>query len=123
MTPTTSAPSVLTTSKYSGPIFPTKSSHCYSTTLLLLLLLSRQHSKVLYRWGVRRREKKKKTQKSRSQEKAVGFSSASLFLARKREAVKNNFINYLTRFVHYVEHLQMTKLKTANIFKNINKQN
>ena len=41
---------------------------------------SSQHSKVLlYRWGVRRR-REKKSQKSRSEEKMVGFSSAPYFL-------------------------------------------
>ena len=44
---------------------------------------SRQHSKVLYHWEVRRRGK----QKSRNKEKVVGFNSASLFPTRKWEAV------------------------------------
>ena len=37
--------------------------------------------------GVQEKRKDRKTQKSRSEEKVVGFSSASLFPARKREAV------------------------------------
>ena len=52
---------------------------------LLRSNLSRQHSKVLYHWEVRRRGKAGKTRKSRSKEKVVGFSSASLFPARKQQ--------------------------------------
>ena len=51
---------------------------------------SRWHSKVIYRWRVRKREKRektKKTRKTRREEKVVGFSSVSLFPARKREEV------------------------------------
>ena len=55
-----------------------------------LLLLrsngSRQHSKVLYRCGGRRRGKRK-TRESRREEKVVGFRSAFVFLTRKRETV------------------------------------
>ena len=49
---------------------------------------SRQHSKVLYRWG-RGQEKRKdrKSQKSMNEEKVVGFSSASVFPPRKWETV------------------------------------
>ena len=46
---------------------------------------SRQHLKVLHRWGVRRRGKAGKKRKSRS--KVVGFRSTSLFPARKLETV------------------------------------
>ena len=55
--------------------------------LLLKCNPSKQHSKVLYRCGVRGKGKAQKTRKSRSKEKVVGFSSASLFPERKREAV------------------------------------
>ena len=41
---------------------------------------------MLYHWEVRRRGKRK-TQKSKREEKVVGFTSASIFLVRKREAV------------------------------------
>ena len=37
--------------------------------------------------GVKEKRKERKTQKSSSEEKVVSFSSASLFLARKGEAV------------------------------------
>ena len=62
----------------------------------LLLLLrssnpSRQHSKVLNRWGAGE-EERRKTLKSKSEEKVVGFSSASLFLARKQETVTQDGI-------------------------------
>ena len=42
---------------------------------------------MIYRWEVKRKRKDRKTQKSRSEEKVVGFSSAYLFPARKWEAV------------------------------------
>ena len=49
---------------------------------------SRQHSKVLYRWGVgQEKRRERKSRKIRSEEKVVGFSSASVFLARKLQAV------------------------------------
>ena len=48
---------------------------------------SKQHSKVLYRWGDQKKRKDRKLRKRGSEEKVVGFSSASLVLARKREAV------------------------------------
>ena len=54
--------------------------------LLLRINPGRQHSKGLYRWGSRER-KDTKEWRSRSEEKVVGFSSASLFYAGKREAV------------------------------------
>ena len=57
---------------------------------ILLVLLSnpsRHHSNALYRWGVRRGGKTGKHKKSRSKEKVVFFSSASLYTARKWEAV------------------------------------
>ena len=47
----------------------------------MLLLLE-----VLYRWGSGE-EDEMKTRKSRREEKVVGFSSASLFPARKQEAI------------------------------------
>ena len=56
----------------------------YTTYTIYILLRSnpcRQHSKVLYRWEVTRRGKR------RSEEKEVGFSSVSLFLARILKAV------------------------------------
>ena len=43
--------------------------------------------KVLYHLGGKEKRKDRKTQKTRIEEKVVGFSSASLFLARKWEAV------------------------------------
>ena len=45
---------------------------------------SRQNSKAIYCWGG---QEKRKDRKSRSEGKVVGFSSASLFHARKWEAV------------------------------------
>ena len=71
---------------------------------LLLLLLrsrsrpSRQHSKVPYHWGVRRKDWK--TRKSKNEEKVAGFISASLFSGRKREVVTQAGtmgIDHLTR--------------------------
>ena len=49
---------------------------------------SKQHSKVLTIWfGGQEKRKGRKTRKSKSEGKAVGCSSASLLLARKREEV------------------------------------
>ena len=48
---------------------------------------SRQHTKVLYRWRGQKKRKDWKTGKNRSEKKVVGYSSASLFLARKWETV------------------------------------
>ena len=55
--------------------------------LLLKSDSSRPHSMVLYCWGVKRRGKTGNHGKIRSENKVVGFSSASLFLARKWETV------------------------------------
>ena len=63
--------------------------------ILLLLLrssLSRHYSKILYR----RKRKDRKSQKSRSEMKVVGFSSASLFPARKQEAVTQDGTGRIT---------------------------
>ena len=63
--------------------------YIYPSIYILLLWRSnpsRQHSNVLYCWGQNRR-KDRKTQQSKSGEKVVGFSSASLFPAMKGEAV------------------------------------
>ena len=57
---------------------------------ILLLLRSNpggHHLKVLYRQGGQEKRKERKIWKSRSEEKVVGFSSPSLFSARKEEAV------------------------------------
>ena len=54
--------------------------------LLLRSNPSRQHYKELYRWGSRE-EERRKSQKSRNEEKVVGFSFASIFPTRKWEAV------------------------------------
>ena len=53
--------------------------------LLLRSNPSRQYSKILYNWGLRRRGKK--MWKRRSEEKGVGFLLGSLFPTRKLEAV------------------------------------
>ena len=75
-------------------VYATRSNFCYEPMvepqlLLLLLLLmsnsSRQHSKVLYRWEVRKRGKTGKQGKVGGRESG-GFSSASL-PPRKREAI------------------------------------
>ena len=58
---------------------------CVYIYILLRINSSRQHSKVLYRRGVKRKDRK--IRKSRSEEKVVGFTSTSLFPARKWEAV------------------------------------
>ena len=62
-----------------------------SRYILLLLLRSnpsRQHSEVLYRWGGGKEKREdRKTRKSRSKEKIVGFSPSSLLPGRKLEAV------------------------------------
>ena len=47
----------------------------------------RQHSQVLYHWGVRIRGKTEKHGKVRGKEKVIGASSASLFPARIQVAV------------------------------------
>ena len=65
--------------------------HPLSLSLYIFLLLlrsnpSRQQSKVLYRWGVRRRGKTGKHRKV-GEKKVMGFSSASLFPERKWKAV------------------------------------
>ena len=63
-----------------GPLTP-------PTPFIYIIIISnpnRQHSKVLYRSGC---QEKRKTREIRSEEKAVGFSSVTQFLARKREAV------------------------------------
>ena len=54
--------------------------------LLLLSNASRLQSRI-YIAGKEGEEGRQKTRKSRSEEKLVGFSSVSLFLKRKREAV------------------------------------
>ena len=73
---------------------------CFSFTNLLLSLISchvacllllrsnpsRHHSKILHRWGVRRRGKIGKHGKV-GVKRVVGFSSASLFPTSKQEAV------------------------------------
>ena len=53
----------------------------------LLILLLRAELRGTISLGDQEKRKDRKTQKSKSEEKVVGFSSASLFPARKREAV------------------------------------
>ena len=45
--------------------------------LLLKSNTSSQHSKILYCWGGQEKRKDRKSRKSRSEEKVVGFSSSS----------------------------------------------
>ena len=84
----------------SNPGPPARQPHALATELprlppniyTLLLLSDPQQAALkgtvlLYRWGLRRRWKIGKTPKSRSEERVVGHSSASLLPARKREAV------------------------------------
>ena len=61
---------------------------CVIKTLLLLLKgnSSRQNSKVLYCWGIRRRGETGNNRKVRVK-RVVSLSSAFLFQARKHEAV------------------------------------
>ena len=66
------------------PFHPVKISYlAFSTKHYILLLLrsdpNRQHSKVLYHWGVQENRKDRKRRKSRSEEKLLGFSSASYY--------------------------------------------
>ena len=57
----------------------------------LLLLLKSKPQQAAFKgtisWGVQEKRKERKTQKSRSEEKVVGFSSASLFPTRKWKPV------------------------------------
>ena len=87
----------------------------YIYIFFLLLLLrsnrSRQHSKVLYRWGGGQEKRTdKKTLKSRSEEKVASFSSASLFPATKWEAVTQDGNREL-------DHLTQRKAQRAGIVK------
>ena len=71
---------------HSGPILKPRPqrdiyTHLIAIYNILFLLKSNpnsQHSKAICCWGIRRR-RKRKALKSRSEEKVLGFSSASLF--------------------------------------------